>query len=140
MKILIAIVVCSILSLIALVHVYWAFGGKRWLDVVAPKIPTKQNEAAFHPGMVATLVVAFGLGLFAMSIVQVMAWVDISERLIYVAYGAAVIFLLRAIGEFKYLGFFKRIKDSGFAKMDTILYSPLCLFLSLSIFSLLLIK
>ncbi|TKI67695.1 DUF3995 domain-containing protein [Lysinibacillus mangiferihumi] len=43
----------------------------------------------------------------------------------------AVIFLIRAIGDFKYVGFFKKIKHSQFARNDTWLYSPLCLFISL---------
>ena len=42
----------------------------------------------------------------------------------------AVIFFLRFVGEFSYVGIFKRHKNSKFARMDTLLYSPLCLFLS----------
>ena len=37
------------------------------------------------------------------------------------------IFILRAIGDFKYIGFFKKIKQTEFAEMDTKFYSPLCL-------------
>jgi hypothetical protein len=33
---------------------------------------------------------------------------------------------LRAIGDFRYVGFFKRIRDSKFARLDTLAYSPLC--------------
>jgi hypothetical protein len=36
----------------------------------------------------------------------------------------------RAIGEFKYVGFFKRVRGSRFARRDTLLYSPLCLWLA----------
>jgi Protein of unknown function (DUF3995) len=39
----------------------------------------------------------------------------------------AAIFLLRAIGDFRYVGFFKKERGSKFAKMDTKFYSPLCL-------------
>lgn len=139
MKIIIAITVLSILIFIVLVHIYWALGGKRWVNVALPKLESKENQPVFEPGILATLIVAGGLCLFALSILEIMTWVHISDWLIYVAFGAAIIFLLRAIGEFKYVGFFKRVKGSDFAKMDTILYSPLCLFLSLTIFSLLLI-
>jgi hypothetical protein len=38
-----------------------------------------------------------------------------------------VVFLLRAVGEFRYVGFFKKIKNTSFAKMDSQYYSPLCL-------------
>ena len=39
----------------------------------------------------------------------------------------ATAFTLRAVGEFKYVGFFKRIRGTQFARMDTRFYSPLCL-------------
>jgi hypothetical protein len=37
------------------------------------------------------------------------------------------IFILRAIGDFKYVGFFKKIKDTEFAKADSKWFIPLCL-------------
>jgi lipopolysaccharide/colanic/teichoic acid biosynthesis glycosyltransferase len=30
----------------------------------------------------------------------------------------------------RYVGFFKRMRDSRFARFDTLVYSPLCLFLA----------
>ena len=39
----------------------------------------------------------------------------------------------RAIGDFKYVGFFKRVRGSKFARMDTLVYSPLCLLLALGV-------
>lgn len=47
----------------------------------------------------------------------------------------ALIFAVRAIGDFRYVGFFKHIRGSRFARMDTMCYSPLCAALSLSITS-----
>jgi len=38
----------------------------------------------------------------------------------------AAVFALRAIGDFRYVGFFKRIRDTRFARLDTLAYSPLC--------------
>ncbi len=38
-----------------------------------------------------------------------------------------IIFLLRAMGEFKYVGFFKKVKNTEFGKLDTKYFSPLCL-------------
>jgi hypothetical protein len=43
----------------------------------------------------------------------------------------AAAFALRAIGDFRYVGFFKRIRGSRFARLDTFAYSPLCAFLAL---------
>ena len=39
----------------------------------------------------------------------------------------ASVFILRAIGEFNYVGFLKKIKHTKFGQNDTKLYSPLCL-------------
>jgi hypothetical protein len=44
----------------------------------------------------------------------------------------ALIFIARAIGDFKYGGFSKKIKTTSFAKMDTQYYTPLCLYLGLT--------
>ena len=37
---------------------------------------------------------------------------------------------VRFAGEFGYVGIFKKHKNTPFARMDTLVYSPLCLFLS----------
>jgi hypothetical protein len=34
------------------------------------------------------------------------------------------------VGEFKYVGFFKRVRGTRFATLDTLVYSPLCLLLA----------
>ena len=61
-------------------------------------------------------------------------WVDSSWAagwLDYVIWVFAAGFALRAIGEFKYVGFFKSVKGPGFAWYDTRIYSPLCVLLCL---------
>ena len=45
----------------------------------------------------------------------------------------AAVFALRAIGDFRYVGFFKRVRGSKFARLDTLAYSPLCTALALLI-------
>jgi hypothetical protein len=78
----------------------------------------------------ATLTVAFGLLLFGFITFgnsSVLSF-GIDER--YFTWGdlvISVIFLIRAVGDFKYIGFFKRIQETPFAKMDSKFYSPLCL-------------
>jgi hypothetical protein len=42
------------------------------------------------------------------------------------------IFILRFIGDFKYVGIFKKYRHSTFASHDTYLYSPLCLIIAIS--------
>jgi hypothetical protein len=46
----------------------------------------------------------------------------------------AIIFLIRAIGDFRYVGFLKKIKNTKFAKKDTKYYSPLCSLISVLAF------
>lgn len=41
------------------------------------------------------------------------------------------VFVLRSIGDFRLVGFFKSVRGTGFAAWDTRLYSPLCLLLGL---------
>jgi hypothetical protein len=40
------------------------------------------------------------------------------------------VLLARAIGDGRTLGFTKRVRDTAFARNDTRLFSPLCLFLA----------
>ncbi len=40
------------------------------------------------------------------------------------------VFLVRAVGEFKLVGLFKRVRGTSFARWDTWLFSPLCLGIS----------
>ncbi|WP_366946859.1 DUF3995 domain-containing protein [Desulfosporosinus nitroreducens] len=44
--------------------------------------------------------------------------------------GICFIFLLRAIGNFKTIGFFKKRTGTKFSLWDTFLFSPLCLIVS----------
>ena len=53
--------------------------------------------------------------------------------LVWLSYVLAVGLLGRAIGEFRYVGFFKRVRGSRFAKLDTVVYSPLCLLLAVGV-------
>lgn len=126
-----ALLLLAIFTFLSGLHFYWAMGGKRWGNVVVPEI---KGKASFKPGVVATLVVAIGLlGFGALAIL--LAFTDTLEEtpaILYAGWIASGIFLIRAIGDFRYVGFFKSMKKSGFARNDTRIYSPLCLFLALS--------
>ncbi len=117
-------------------HFYWAAGGDWGIDAT---IPEQFKSSSFVVNnqwkmTVATLIVAFGLLLFAFvtasnywnfSTIIPIKWSVIATRLI------ALIFLLRAIGDFNICGFFRKENTSLFAKMDRRLYSPLCFFLAI---------
>ena len=114
-------------------HFYWLFGGKWGGDQV---FPTKNNNSPpITIPKLPTLIVAFGLWFIGLIYLNKSGLVSISFPDWLIRYGAwfiPCIFILRAIGEFKYVGFFKKIKGTKFAKADTKLFSPLCLFIGLA--------
>lgn len=125
---ILSIILVVIFTSLDFIHFYWLFDGKWGLEKV---IPTKDNQIN-TPSIsnFANLIVGLVLFLFGLiylirsglTNVQVPNWV--------INYGywiAPSIFTLRAIGYFKYVGFFKKIKNTYFAKADLKLFSPLCL-------------
>ncbi|CAL1517409.1 DUF3995 domain-containing protein [Chitinophaga sp. MM2321] len=130
MELIVTLLNCLIFLLLAALHLYWVFGGKWGMDAA---IPTQGNgKKLFRPGRLATLVVALGLIAFAVINLAHAGWVSLGIRPQYLDAGLLVIsliFLFRAVGDFRYLGFTKRHRQSLFAKRDTFFYSPLCLVL-----------
>ncbi|MEK7016306.1 MULTISPECIES: DUF3995 domain-containing protein [Bacillus] len=128
-----------ILFLVSFLHVYWAFGGKWGTNSV---IPTKSGEKAFTPRGGMTLFIALLLSMAAIILLQQANIVHFAVPHLIIQTGSwicMIVFFIRVIGEFYYFGIFKRKKDTHFARMDTILYIPLCLFLTLT-FLLVIIK
>lgn len=121
--VIIKIVNVLIFSFLSGIHIYWAFGGMR---LKAGTLPTKDGELKLHPKPIGTLVVASGLGVFAL-----FSGVSfIGYHWAYLAMG--ILFGLRAIGDFSYVGLFKKVKDSVFAKNDNMIFIPLCVYLAFS--------
>jgi Protein of unknown function (DUF3995) len=107
-------------------HFYWAFGGKFGSQAV---IPQMEGKMAFQPPVLATIFVAL-----AMLIGAYLSWIPYGKTdnkiLIYGNLAIGIVFLIRAIGDFKYVGFFKKVKGSLFTENDSRYYSPLCLVVS----------
>jgi hypothetical protein len=114
---------------IALLHVYWAFSSTA---VSASVIPTVDGRPTFTPSTGATLVVAFLLALSAFILVGAVSGWEPTWIFRVGAAGIAIVLLARAIGDGRQVGFFKRVRDSPFARNDTRFFSPLCLTLSFS--------
>ena len=122
--------------LLAGVHVYWACGG-RWLKGAA--VPERNGRAAFVPGPLATLAVAAALLLFAGLVAAVSGSVVLPVPLragCLLVFALAALFLVRAVGDFRLVGFFKKTTGTRFARLDTAVYSPLCTVLALGLFTL----
>jgi hypothetical protein len=124
------------LGAVVVFHLYWAGGGRKGADAVIPRRPLEQGGAPlFSPSPLGTFSVAMFLagvlGLAAAvqqgaDLVVPWAW----TRVLLAACG--LVFIVRAIGEFRYVGFFKRVKDSPFAYWDTRLFSPFILLIGIA--------
>jgi hypothetical protein len=129
---LITILAIVALSLIGLLHFYWALGGK---FAAKQAIPTENGKPLINPGKIAAVMV--GLVLFGFAIVAYMlCFYDLSSTsyanyVIIAGWVLSGIFTLRAIGEFNAVGLFKKIKSSEFAYYDTRFYTPFALAMGL---------
>ncbi|TCZ78124.1 DUF3995 domain-containing protein [Paenibacillus albiflavus] len=125
-------VVGGILFLLSGIHLYWMAGGRRG---ALAAIPSKGSELLFRPTNVATGIVAGALALagwFVLELGEVVEWLLFPDWVfIYGGWVLSAVFIIRAIGDFRWIGFFKKQKGTLFAKWDTMLYSPLCLFIGI---------
>lgn len=128
-------ILISIFVATSALHIYWAFGGKWASKNVIPVLEgDKQLLQSSEIPMVPTLIVAVllmvaaGLFLWQAGVVTlaIPEWIRIAG-----VWTVTVIFFGRAIGEFRYVGFFKKVRNSGFARLDSLIYSPLCLLVAI---------
>jgi hypothetical protein len=131
---MLGILVAVTFGVLSLFHLYWASGGKFGDGAT---VPTVGETRAFNPSPPGTVLVATAL-LLAMLII--LGQLGLLGKLIpkwvfrWGTGGIALIFFLRAIGDFKLIGFFKRASDTPFAHWDTWLFSPLCLVIAITAF------
>ncbi len=120
-----AVALCVVLVSLSALHVYWALGG-RFSSAAA--VPEVHGAPAFTPGPVATLAVA--LLLMAAALVCAgegeLGGIPKSGLTRLGVWVLAVLFALRAVGDFRLVGFFKRVRGTRFAVLDSRVYSPLC--------------
>ncbi|MEC4113793.1 DUF3995 domain-containing protein [Myroides pelagicus] len=122
-EVIIRIVNVLIFLFLSGIHIYWAFGGRWGVEAV---LPSKDGVKKLTPSPVGTLVVASGLAFFSgVSAIELESY-----QWMYLVVG--IVFGLRVIGDFRYVGLFRRVKDSVFAEKDTVIFIPLCVYLSLS--------
>lgn len=127
---IVSIVVAGILSIVALLHFYWAFGGLYGIHSAGPQLEGKKD---FIPSKMMIFIVACLISALAvLAVLLQVASFPFKELLVYLGYLVSFVFIARAIGDFKYVGFFKKMYDSRFAKKDTVYFSPLCLLLGLA--------
>lgn len=131
---LIAVSLTTAFGALALLHIYWAWGGRAGVQKV---IPTREGEPVIVPGPLASATVALLLGgLAGLSMVLSMPELLIEAKPFasYAGFVAGAVLVLRSVGDFRYVGFFKRVRGSTFATYDSRFYSPFCLVAGVSFF------
>ena len=124
------VVAAAIFFALALLHAYWALGGRGVSDAV---IPTRGGAVVFRPGRITTLAVALALACAGAVVLGRIGWWSVRIGMLPFTAGCwtlAAVFAARAVGDFRYVGFFKRERASRFAQYDSRFYSPLCLVLA----------
>jgi hypothetical protein len=117
---------------LAAIHVRWAFTGPATFSAGVPTRP--DGTPALNPGPVAALGVA---ALLLASGWLLLERAGLGPHLLAPpnpaigTTGVAVVLLLRGIGDFRYVGLFKRVRDTPFGRMDSRYYTPLVLILAL---------
>jgi len=123
---LILTLACAVLLLIAAgFHFHWALGGDVGRAVAIPQLengePLMQVPVA-GSAMVGLFLLACACLALAMEFHRVpqpvAGWAAIT---------LAMLFAARGLSFHRYVGLFKRVRDTPFGRLDTLFYSPACL-------------
>lgn len=127
---LVAVLGAVIFFVLGLWHFYWALGGRVGQSLAIPEL---DGRPVFRPSFAVTVLV--GAALIACALLLGFTASGIAlllpvNMMVWLCYGLAAVLVLRAWGDFRLVGFSKRIRQTGFARMDTYVYSPLCIALA----------
>jgi hypothetical protein len=123
------ILAAVLFAALAGLHAYWALGGSSGTAAV---IPTVEGRATISPSGFATWIVTLLLAVSALLLVGAVAGWEPTWLFRIGCGGLGVVMLARAIGDFRTVGFFKRVRDTRFARNDTRYFAPLCLGLGIA--------
>lgn len=133
MDFILSILNTNIFMFLAMLHVFWAVGGEWGSEKAVPK--DINGRRVINPSRFTTFLVGVGLLGFAFVNVCFIGVLELNVAIKYqryMMYAISVIFFLRFIGDLKYVGIFKKYRQTAFASKDTVIYSPLSLFLAVS--------
>lgn len=128
-----AIIVSTVLIAIGVVHLYWMIGGRKGMAIALPSRRDDSGKPLFKPGRFeigAVIVLFWAAALLVLMYADVIPVIGPPRLPRLAAWALVIVFAIRAIGEFHYLGLFKRYRTSPFGRLDTYVYSPLCLVVS----------
>lgn len=128
-------VVAGTLAVIGLLHVYWALAGTG--AGTSAMIPEVDGRPAFKPGRAATLAIAMLLEIAAALVAlqgRLFTIDGLPPALIRVgASGVALVLAARGVGDFRLAGISKRVRGTRFARLDSLVFTPLCFALAAGI-------
>ena len=130
---MLALFICCLLGAIAVWHVYLAFA---LTGEESGAVPSVDGKPVFVPSRRMTFLVAAALLLFASLVAAMAGSITVNVRgelLVGASYALAAGMFARAVGDLEYVGFFKRVRGTKFATLDTFLYSPVCLLLAVAV-------
>ena len=119
-----------LLFLFSLFHFYWMFGGRWGYSIVFPR---HKGRDLFRPGPPGLFLIGSLLALSGFVMLGQTGMLTLSLFKSY--YPVATIMVgalaaLRAIGDFRYLGFFKSERSHPCSRVDTWVLCPLCAYIS----------
>jgi len=103
-------------------HAYWGAGGRWGMDAAVPQ--RADGTPAFKPGPLVCLAVSAACAVLA----ALLIWPSVAFAPLMVRvplWIALAVFVLRAVGDGKQVGFSKADHSTDFAQADDALYSPL---------------
>jgi hypothetical protein len=129
---LIALVLALVFIGLMALHAAWGLGLRLGEGIFLPQ--RADGTPLFMPGPAACLGAAL---LFLLTGGVFLARIGLFVALIPTwvpsvgVWVIAAVTLLRAIGDFRYCGVTKQIRTTEFARMDTLVYTPFCLIISI---------
>jgi hypothetical protein len=127
----VALVLAGVFISIAALHISWALAsGRTSSSRIGVVVPTRlDGTPLFRPGRTATLGVALLLIIAGLLVLQQGGILTLPGRAVAYRLGIwllGAVLVLRTVGDFRYVGMFKRERRTRFAARDTRVYTPLC--------------
>jgi hypothetical protein len=125
------ILLAAIIAALSFLHIHWALGGSFGRKVTVPSIGGRRT---FNPSPSGTMLIALALLLAMFTILGQIGLLGRALPRWIFRWGTlsiSLLFFLRAVGDFRMVGFFKRVRKTPFAYWDTRVFSPLCVVIAL---------
>lgn len=131
----------SALMALCAIHFYWFFGGKAGIKYAFPK-SSEHKRKSKRPSRIKlflTFTLLLAMLILSLSLTDLLpanlgGQVLTPEVKIWGNRITGVLFLMRALGDFRYYGFTKTYTDSLFATLDYFIYSPISVLIAIFAF------